>query len=177
MAPPAPPPGIITVTVSPDAHLQLIGEHAAENDAVHSRLQIGELALAHGLANRRYARLERRIDTAHDGAAHRRGVAQHRVGIEKGRGTDEPGGPLELLHARRASRRCAPPCALKVACAERLRRRLRSSVSKPFMTEITVINARTPRATPSSDTQVMKETKKLCSRASEYRRPTKTGRG
>ena len=35
----------------------------------------------------------------------------------------------------------------------------------------------TPTATPSSDTQVIKETKKLCSRASEYRRPTKTGRG
>ncbi len=54
-----------------------------------------------------------------------------------------------------------------VACADRLNSRARSSVSKPFMTEITVIRASTPSATPSNDTQVMKETKKLCSRASE----------
>ena len=66
---------------------------------------------------------------------------------------------------------------VSVACADRLSKRLRSSVSKPFMTDSTVINASTPSATPSSDTQVMKETKKLCSRASEYRRPTKTGTG
>jgi len=45
------------------------------------------------------------------------------------------------------------------------------------MMEMMVMSAITPAATPSSDTQVMKETKKLCSRASEYRRPTKTGAG
>ncbi len=60
-----------------------------------------------------------------------------------------------------------PPVADTVACADRLNRRPRNSLSKPFMTEMTVISAITPSATPSSDTQVMKETKKLCSRASE----------
>ena len=35
------------------------------------------------------------------------------------------------------------------------------------MTDSTVIRAATPRATPNSETQVMKDTKKLCSRASE----------
>ena len=35
------------------------------------------------------------------------------------------------------------------------------------MTDSTTIKMATPSATPSSDTQVMKETKKLCSRASE----------
>ncbi len=35
------------------------------------------------------------------------------------------------------------------------------------MTDSTVIRAATPSATPSRDTQVMKDTKKLCSRASE----------
>ena len=70
----------------------------------------------------------------------------------------------------------APP-ELSVACADRLKSRPRSSDSKPFMTESTVMSAATPTATPSSDTQLIKDTKKLCSRASEYRRPTKTGRG
>ncbi len=60
-----------------------------------------------------------------------------------------------------------PPAAVTVACADRLKRRPRSSLSKPFITEITVIRASTPKATPSKDTQVMKETKKLCSRARE----------
>ncbi len=35
------------------------------------------------------------------------------------------------------------------------------------MTDKIVIKAATPKATPMSDTQVMKDTKKLCSRASE----------
>ncbi len=35
------------------------------------------------------------------------------------------------------------------------------------MTDSTVIRAATPRATPISDTKVMKDTKKLCSRVSE----------
>jgi hypothetical protein len=61
----------------------------------------------------------------------------------------------------------APPAALKVACADRLSSRVRSSDSNPFITDSTVISAATPTATPSSDTQVMNETKKLCSRASE----------
>jgi hypothetical protein len=45
------------------------------------------------------------------------------------------------------------------------------------MTDRTTISAQTPTATPRSDTQVMNETKKLCSRASEYRRPTNNGAG
>ncbi len=30
-------------------HLQLVGQHPAENDPVRSRLKIGEFAIAHGL--------------------------------------------------------------------------------------------------------------------------------
>ncbi len=66
----------------------------------------------------------------------------------------------------RQSGMAAPPAA-RVACAETLSRRPRNSDSKPFITESTVISAATPTATPSNDTQVMKDTKKLCSRASE----------
>ena len=88
-----------------------------------------------------------------------------------------PGAPFELLEFARASRRSLHRGHVKVACADRLSNRVRSSVPKPFMTESTVISASTPSATPSNETQVMKETKKLCSRASEYRRPTKTGTG
>ncbi|MBK6671951.1 MAG: hypothetical protein IPG49_00205 [Proteobacteria bacterium] len=45
--------------------------------------------------------------------------------------------------------------------------RERSSDSKPFITERMTISAATPTATPSSDTQVMKETKNRCARAPE----------
>ncbi len=77
-----------------------------------------------------------------------------------------PGAPCSSRINWRQSGIAAPP-AVNVACADRLSNRLRSSVPKPFMTESTVISASTPNATPSSDTQVMNETKKLCSRASE----------
>ena len=94
-----------------------------------------------------------------------------------GAAPSSPGAPLSSSMPARQSAIGVPPGALKVACADRLSSRALSSLSKPFMTESTVISASTPAATPSSDTQVMKDTKKLCSRASEYRRPTKTGTG
>ena len=87
-----------------------------------------------------------------------------------------PGEPCNWPSRARQSGMGAPP-KVRVACADKLSSRPRSSDSKPFITESTVIRAATPTATPSSDTQLIKDTKKLCSRASEYRRPTKTGRG
>ncbi len=46
-----------------------------------------------------------------------------------------------------------------VACAVSATSRLRSSPSKPFITEMMVISAATPTQTPSMDTQDMNETK------------------
>ncbi len=77
-----------------------------------------------------------------------------------------PGEPCNCCRRARQSPIGAPP-AFKLACAVRLNRRVRNSDSRPFMTDRTVINAATPSATPTSETQVMKDTKKLCSRASE----------
>ena len=51
-----------------------------------------------------------------------------------------------------------------VACAVSETSRLRSSPSKPFMTEMMVISAATPRHTPAIEIQEMKETKKPCLR-------------
>lgn len=51
-----------------------------------------------------------------------------------------------------------------VACAVSETRRLRSSPSKPFMTEMMVISAATPRHTPAIEIQEMNETKKPCLR-------------
>src|SRR5690606_33975628 len=61
--------------------------------------------------------------------------------------------------------------------ADRARSRLRSSDSKPFITDRITISAATPTPTPASDTQVMKETKYRCARARAYRRPTYRGSG
>ena len=55
----------------------------------------------------------------------------------------------------------------RVAWADRLSSRERSSPSKPFITDRITISAATPTATPRNDTQVMKETKKLCSRVQQ----------
>ncbi len=52
-----------------------------------------------------------------------------------------------------------------VACADSASSRVRSSPSKPFMTERMAIRAATPSATPARDTQLMKETKYACCRA------------
>ena len=43
--------------------------------------------------------------------------------------------------------------------------RSRSSPSKPFITDRMTISAATPTHTPTSEAQVMKETKNLCERA------------
>ena len=48
-----------------------------------------------------------------------------------------------------------------VACETMPRMRLRSSCSKPFITEITVISAITPTAMPRIDTSEMNEMKWL----------------
>ena len=48
-----------------------------------------------------------------------------------------------------------------VACATMPRMRVRSSVSKPFITEVVAISATTPSAMPSMDTSEMKEMKRL----------------
>ena len=93
--------------------------------------------------------LERRIDAAHDGAAHRRRMAQHGVGIEKRRGADEPGRAVELPDTVLPVLESIAAAADTVACADKLSRRPRSSLSNPFMTEMTVIRASTPTATPS----------------------------
>jgi hypothetical protein len=95
----------------------------------------------------------------------------------KGAAPTSPGDAVSSVTRLRQSAIGAPAAAVSVACADRLSSRFLSSPSKPFMTESTVISASTPMATPPSDTQVMNDTKKLCSRAREYRRPTKTGTG
>ena len=51
-----------------------------------------------------------------------------------------------------------------VACAVSETSRLRNSPSKPFMTEMIVISAATPRQTPAIEIQEMNETKKPCRR-------------
>jgi hypothetical protein len=84
----------------------------------------------------------------------------------KGAAPVSPGAPWSAAMRARQSG-IGAPCAPSVAWADTLSSRVRSSVSNPFITDSTVISAATPTATPSSDTQVMKETKKLCSRASE----------
>ena len=76
------------------------------------------------------------------------------------------GAPFSCSMRRRQST-MAPPPAFKLAWADTLSNRSRSSEPSPFMTDSTTIKMATPRATPSSDTHVMKETKKPCSRASE----------
>ena len=53
------------------------------------------------------------------------------------------------------------PTPLIVACATMPRMRLRSSDSKPFITEIVAISATTPSAMPSIETNEMKEMKRL----------------
>jgi len=80
-----------------------------------------------------------------------------------------PGEPCNWpIRARQSGIACPlSPAGVSVAWADKLNKRSRSSVSKPFITDSTVISAATPTATPSSDTQLIKDTKKLCSRASE----------
>ena len=86
--------------------------------------------------------------------------------VEKRRGALESGRSLQLSDAGLPVG-IGAPALLKLACAVRLNNRLRSSDSRPFITDSTVIRAATPSATPNSEIQVMKDTKKLCSRASE----------
>jgi hypothetical protein len=52
-----------------------------------------------------------------------------------------------------------PSMLLIVACDTMPRMRVRSSLSKPFMTEITTISAMTPTAIPAIDTSEMNEMK------------------
>ena len=59
----------------------------------------------------------------------------------------------------RAQSGCRPSLAVTVACAVSATSRPRNSPSKPFITEMIVINAATPTQTPSIDIQLMKETK------------------
>ncbi len=61
--------------------------------------------------------------------------------------------------------RMRPSGAVTTPWALRLSRRLRSSCSKPFITESTTTRAATPTATPSSETSEMNETKRLARRA------------
>ncbi len=75
----------------------------------------------------------------------------------KGEAPSTPGAAA----ARRASAspsKGAPAAGSRVACADRLSSRSRSSASKPFITDRIVISAVTPRATPPSDSQVISDT-------------------
>jgi hypothetical protein len=80
-----------------DTDLQLVGEREPEHDAIRSRCQIGELALAHRIADRGYLGFERGIDAAHDRSAHVLATAQHGIGIEIRRGADEAARAMEIL--------------------------------------------------------------------------------
>ena len=49
-----------------------------------------------------------------------------------------------------------------VACAVRLKMRVRKTSSKPFMTESTMINTATPSANPTMAIPAIKDTKPRC---------------
>ncbi len=63
------------------------------------------------------------------------------------------------------------PNALIVAWDVRLRMRVRSSRSKPFITDSTTISTATPIATPAMEMAEMKEMKRLLRFDRRYRRP------
>ena len=65
------------------------------------------------------------------------------------------------------------PNAVIVACEERLRIRVRSSRSKPFMTESTTISTATPMATPTIEISEMNDRKRLPIER-RYRRPMRS---
>jgi hypothetical protein len=54
-----------------------------------------------------------------------------------------------------------PSLPVTKPCADMLSSRLRSSPSKPFITERMTISAATPSAIPISEMSVMKETKRV----------------
>ncbi len=76
----------------------------------------------------------------------------------------ETNGATSTTPGTAASRRwtagqSAKPCgATMLACALMLRRRVRVSVSSPFMTDRIVISAATPSAMPISDAALMNDT-------------------
>ena len=163
-----------------DAHLQLVGQHAAENDPVHSRLKIARAcprawhrAMVDTSALERRDRCRarwRRSST--DGWLSMASVSRN------GAAPIRPGDPCSWPHAVPPVGDRRPARASSVACADRLSKRVAQLGFEAVHDRKHGDQGRPrPAATPSSDTQVMKDTKKLCSRASEYRRPTKTGRG
>src|ERR1700680_3655368 len=90
---------------------------------------------------------------------------------KKGAAPTNPGAPCSCS-SRIFQSGIDAPLLTSLACAETLNNLERNSDSKPFMTDNTMMTAATPTATPNSETQVMKETKKPCPRGTEYRKPT-----
>ena len=138
-------------------------EHATDDHAARARLEVAELALQQVLLDRRHVRFRRRIDAVQQRRFEHAGTAEHRLHVHEWR---------DALHARHGSNAVGDRLPVRqplgrarhVACAVSETRRLRSSPSKPFMTEMMVISAATPRHTPAIEIQEMNETKKPCLR-------------